>query len=53
MWDAFFGVEEVQMRDSEKVVNAFKGAGEPLRAGTVVEITGIDKHQVGKIIKSL
>ncbi len=41
------------MTESEKVYTAFKEAGKPLRAGDVAEITGIDKPQVSKIIKSL
>ncbi|MHA2066510.1 MAG: MarR family transcriptional regulator [Candidatus Thorarchaeota archaeon] len=41
------------MTESEMVYTAFKEAGKPLRAGDVAEITGIDKPQVSKIIKSL
>lgn len=41
------------MTESEKVYTAFKEAGKPLKAGEVAEITGVDKTQVSKIIKSL
>ncbi|MHA1925988.1 MAG: helix-turn-helix domain-containing protein [Candidatus Thorarchaeota archaeon] len=41
------------MTESEKVYAAFKEAGKPLKAGEVAEITGVDKTQVSKIIKSL
>ncbi|MHA2003772.1 MAG: MarR family transcriptional regulator [Candidatus Thorarchaeota archaeon] len=41
------------MTESEKVYTAFKEAAKPLKAGEVAEITGIDKPQVSKIIKSL
>ena len=53
MWDALFEVEDAQMTDSEKVFKAFREAEKPLSAGDVAEITGIDKPQVSKIIKSL
>lgn len=46
-------VEVAQMTDSKKVFKAFKEADKPLRAGDVAEITGIDKPEVSKIIKSL
>jgi DNA-binding transcriptional regulator GbsR (MarR family) len=45
--------EESRMTESEKVYAAFKEAGKPLKAGEVAEITGVDKTQVSKIIKSL
>jgi len=42
------------MADNEaKVIEAFKKAGEPLKAGQVVEATDIDAKEVGKIIKKL
>ena len=46
-------VEDAKMTDTEKVYAAFKEAGKPLKAGEVAEITGIDKPQVSRIIKSL
>lgn len=36
-----------------KVLNVFKKAGEPIRPGTVVEETGLDKKEVSKYIKEL
>jgi DNA-binding MarR family transcriptional regulator len=39
--------------DKEIVFKAFKKASKPLRAGEVAEITGIEKTEVSKIIKSL
>ena len=49
----FFFFKRTKMTDSEKVYAAFEKAGKPLKAGEVAEITGIDKPQVSKIIKSL
>ncbi|MCK4335003.1 transcriptional regulator [candidate division WOR-3 bacterium] len=42
------------MADNEaKVIEAFKKAGEPLKAGQVADTTGIEAKEVGKIIKKL
>jgi biotin operon repressor len=42
------------MADNEaKVIEAFKKANEPLKAGQVADTTGIDAKEVGKIIKKL
>jgi len=41
------------MSDKEKVLNAFKSAGKPLRPGDVAKTTGIDSKEVSKIIKEL
>ncbi|HEC82677.1 MAG TPA: ArsR family transcriptional regulator [Thermoplasmatales archaeon] len=37
----------------EKILEAFKKAGKPLRPGDVAEMTGMDKKEVSKIIKKL
>ncbi len=37
----------------EKVIDAFKNAGKPLKAGEIAEITGVEKKDVEKTIKAL
>lgn len=37
----------------DKVLEAMKAKGEPINAGTVAEITGIDRKDVDKIMKKL
>lgn len=39
--------------NKEIIFKAFKKASKPLKAGEVAEITGIEKAEVSKIIKSL
>ena len=39
--------------NEEKVLEAFKKAGKPLRPGDIAEMTGIDKKEVSRIIKKL
>ena len=42
------------MPDNKEIVfKAFKSASKPLKAGEVVDMTGIDKTEVSKIIKTL
>jgi len=41
------------MNEEELVLKAFREAGKPLRPGDVVEITGLDRKLVDKIIKKL
>jgi hypothetical protein len=41
------------MQDQEKVIEAFKSSSEPLNAGKVAEITGIDRKAVDKIMEKL
>lgn len=41
------------MQDQEKVIHAFKDAGEALNAGKVAEITGLDRKTVDKIMAQL
>jgi biotin operon repressor len=41
------------MEDKEKVLEAMKDAGKPVRPGQVAEATGIDKKELSKIIKEL
>ena len=41
------------MSDKEKVINAFKKAGKPLKNAEIVEVSGLDKAEVIKIMKSL
>lgn len=41
------------MENKEKVLNAMKEAGEPLNAGKIAELTGIDKADVSKAMKEL
>jgi biotin operon repressor len=41
------------MGNNEKVLQAMKEAGKPVRPGQVAEATGIDKKELSKIIKEL
>ena len=41
------------MENTEKVLDAMKKAGEPLNAGKIVELTGIDRKDVDKAMKVL
>jgi len=41
------------MSDAEKVLNAFKIAAKPLKNAEIVELSGVDKNKVTKIIKTL
>ncbi len=41
------------MQDNEKVIQAFKESSEPLNAGKVVDITGLDRKTVDKIMEKL
>lgn len=41
------------METKEKVLEAMRNAGEPLNAGKIVEITGLDRKEVDKAMKLL
>lgn len=41
------------MEDKEKVLDAMRKAGEPLNAGKVAEITGLDRKAVDKAFAAL
>ncbi len=41
------------METKDKVLEAFKSAGEPINAGKVAELTGIDRKEVDKAINQL
>jgi biotin operon repressor len=41
------------MENKEKVLAAMKAAGEPLNAGKIAELTGIDRKEVDKAMKQL
>ena len=41
------------MSDADKVLEAMKAAGEPLNAGKIAEITGMDKKAVEKAMTQL
>ncbi|MBQ1176121.1 MAG: HTH domain-containing protein [Paludibacteraceae bacterium] len=41
------------METKEKVLAAMKEAGEPLNAGKIAELTGIDRKEVDKAMKAL
>jgi DNA-binding MarR family transcriptional regulator len=38
-------------QNQEKVLEALKNAGKPLRPGDIVEMTGIDSKEVSKALK--
>jgi len=41
------------MSDKDKVLDAFKSLGKPLRPGDIAKSTGIESKEVSKIIKEL
>jgi biotin operon repressor len=41
------------METKEKVLAAMKEVGEPLNAGKIAELTGIDRKEVDKAMKAL
>ncbi|MHA1112350.1 MAG: helix-turn-helix domain-containing protein [Promethearchaeota archaeon] len=41
------------MSNKEKVIDAFKKTGKPLKNAEIVEFSGLDKAEVTKIMKSL
>ena len=41
------------MDDKEKILEAMRNAGEPLNAGKIVELTGIDRKAVDKAMADL
>ncbi len=41
------------MENTEKVLEAMKTAAEPINAGKVVELTGLDRKEVDKAMKVL
>lgn len=41
------------MSVEQKVLEAMKKAGKPLKTGEIVELTGLDKKEVEKAIKKL
>lgn len=41
------------MDTTEKVLDVFKASSEPLNAGKVTEISGIDRKEVDKAMKAL
>ena len=41
------------MENQEVVLNTLKKSADPLKAGDIAEITGIDKKEVSKLIKQL
>ena len=41
------------MTTEEKILEAMRNAGEPLNAGKVIELTGLDKKEVDKAMTKL
>jgi DNA-binding IscR family transcriptional regulator len=41
------------MDNTQKVIDAFKKSSEPLNAGKIAQITGLDKKEVDKIMEKL
>jgi CRP-like cAMP-binding protein len=53
-FDAYFAGRHGQMAGVEdKVLQAMKKAGKPVRPGDVAEMTGLDKDEVSKAINAL
>lgn len=43
----------ITMSDTDKIINAFKTAGKPLKNAEIMEISGLDKNTVTKVMKTL
>ncbi len=41
------------METTQKIIEAMKGAGKALKAGEIIELTGLDKKEVDKAMKVL
>ena len=41
------------MENNQKIIETFKAAKKPLKAGEVAELSGIDKKEVEKLIKKM
>lgn len=41
------------MDEKEKILDAMKKAGEPLNAGKIVELTGLERKEVDKAMKEM
>ena len=41
------------MENRDKVLKVFKDAAKPLKTGEVVELSGLDKKEVAKVINTL
>ncbi|NVN95001.1 MAG: MarR family transcriptional regulator [Bacteroidetes bacterium] len=41
------------MENNQKIIETFKAAQKPLKAGEVAELSGIDKKEVEKLIKKM
>lgn len=41
------------MEPKEKVLEAMKAAGKPVKAGELIEMTGLDKKEIDKAMKDL
>lgn len=41
------------MESRDLIIKAFEEAGKPLKTGEIAEISGLDKKEVGNIIKKL
>lgn len=41
------------MESKDKVLDAMKTAGKPVKAGEIAEMTGLDKKEVDKAMKTL
>ncbi len=39
--------------NKEIILQAMKSSGEPLKAGEIVELTGLDKKEVDKVMKEM
>jgi hypothetical protein len=46
-------VKENPMSDTDKVLEVMRGAGEPLNAGKIAELSGLDRKAVDKAMNEL
>ena len=46
-------MEELKMNEKELILDAMKKAGEPLNAGKVAELTGLDRKVVDKAFAAM
>jgi len=45
--------EVIQMAEKEQILDAMKKAGEPLNAGKIAELTGLDRKVVDKTMEAM
>ena len=44
---------DLKMENIDKILNAFKQEGKPLRSGEIADLVGLDKKEIDKLLKVL